>query len=107
VLVLVIDPGHHQKQPRLSSFTSIVPQRPDLDQQRSKLDNEHDWGAKEMLAGLINCFMRMDCLPLFRGQETREQTFNVDRCRHGLETSSIWMQEIAGAADRGVRLECR
>jgi hypothetical protein len=60
-----------------------------------------------MLAGLINCFMRMDCLPLFRGQETREQTFNVDRCRHGLETSSIWMQEIAGAADRGVRLECR
>ena len=28
--------------PSLPSFTSVLPERPAFDQQRSKLDNEHD-----------------------------------------------------------------
>jgi hypothetical protein len=35
-------PGSHQKKPWLPSFTSVLPQRPALDQQRSKLDHEHE-----------------------------------------------------------------
>ena len=35
-------PGFHQKNPWLPSLTSVLPQRPAFDQQRSKLDNEDD-----------------------------------------------------------------
>src|ERR1700736_6266757 len=36
---------------------------------------------------------------------TRSQKIDIDGLRHGLETSPVWMKEIAGAADRHVRLE--
>jgi hypothetical protein len=35
-------PGCQQMHPSLPSFTSVLPERPAFDQQRSKLDNEHD-----------------------------------------------------------------
>jgi hypothetical protein len=55
---------------------------------------------------LIRLLMRLKpCVLLFQGEGTRVQTFNVDRCRHGLETSSVRMQKIARAADGDVRLE--
>jgi hypothetical protein len=38
---------------------------------------------------------------------TRSQKIDIDGLRHGLETSPVWMKEIAGAADRHVRLEGR
>jgi hypothetical protein len=42
VFVLVISPGFYQKNQRPLSFTSFLPPRPALDQERPKLENEHD-----------------------------------------------------------------
>jgi hypothetical protein len=43
VLVLVLDPQiFYRKHPWLPSFTSVLPPRPALDRQRSKLDNDNE-----------------------------------------------------------------
>ena len=54
--------------PSLPSFTSVLPERPAFDQQRSKLDNEHDdenendsgsEAGKEMQARIVAMLTRL------------------------------------------------